>query len=1170
MKKLITFYVCGAILFFVSPIFVHAYTLVDYGTISTDTEWTIDKSPYLIQNNFTVPSGVTLTIDPGVVLKFTGGGDLYISGAVVANGTPDEKIYFTNIGDNSVGSLPDDFYNNLALGLFGIVIQGGTFSLTNGEIRNAEYGITIHGGGLSFNDVDIFGGYPNIDASYADLSMTNVDFDPQYSEYAFILGTRTNLTVNNLFIHDGENGIATNGGSVSISGTGLNISRMTRQAIVTYWGGVINLSDSTFSALYPGDGGSALSLTVGTSLTLASSTIVNVYGAAINVLNGSDVSLMNTTIASTTKGIEINNNVSGLPQYNPSAVNTIASSTIVNVDDDAIEVSHTNLVVSGSDISDASYGVQSDQSSVNVSSSSLTNISEYALANTDSSPLAIAENNYWGAPSGPYNPNSNPTGHGVSVSDNVDFSNWLGGDPTIPPPLPTCCSNVMFLPGIEGSRLYTPGTLIENELWEPNRDNDGKLLEFDANGNSINQNIYTKVGDVVDRAYKRFPIIRDLAPDIYTNFISDMDSLKSDGTINDWEPIAYDWRLPYDQILDSGKVAGDEISYLSATDSPYIIQELKRLARDSKTGKVTIVAHSNGGLLAKDLMIKLQAEGISNLVDKIVFVAVPQTGAPDAIGALLHGFGTSIPIPTFFSANEGRELAENMPMTYNLLPSQAYFDSVTTPVITYDATSTISLIESSIAQYGQSINSYDNFEKFLLGREGRAEPSYDDLTYPSLANQFLLDSAANTHSTLDNWTPPANIKLIQIAGWGDDTPSGIYYYQGVNHGEATLEYKPNLVVDGDGTVPVPSALATPTSPNVERYWLDLGKYNSDNKSDLSHGTIFNSQSLEDFLKNTIQNGTSSLPQYLSTTSPSNVSGEELRFFLHSASSTLDVYDDLGNHTGISSTTGLVEENISGTTYKTFGDVTLVTIPATHLSLASTSSSQTNSSTSNISKPENPAKVKNPKIKIVTTSNTSASVTIGVDDAVGNDILSSESFVDIPVSTSSVAEIDIATSTPEISDISSVNISDESNNSENFDVLPAESATTSSILVSDDVVNNKDNNVVTAETENNVSQAAYMNQVVFHPGGSAGKNISITKSQNTTNVELPFNTPIEVKNPGKQNVQRNIVTVTKPTPKNQNTQSAAIIEAVSKPSLNFIWSGLKSVFKSVTDFFGSIF
>jgi hypothetical protein len=42
-----------------------------------------------------------------------------------------------------------------------------------------------------------------------------------------------------------------------------------------------------------------------------------------------------------------------------------------------------------------------------------------------------AEHNSWGAPSGPYNPASNPDGQGDAVSDNVDYNPWL----------PACCGD---------------------------------------------------------------------------------------------------------------------------------------------------------------------------------------------------------------------------------------------------------------------------------------------------------------------------------------------------------------------------------------------------------------------------------------------------------------------------------------------------------------------------------------------------------------------------------------------------------------------------------------------------------------------------------------------------------------------------------------------------------
>ena len=63
--------------------------------ITTNTTWTIANSPYVINQDLNVTSGVTLTIEPGVIVKFKKNKSLTISGNLVAKGTASKPIVFT-------------------------------------------------------------------------------------------------------------------------------------------------------------------------------------------------------------------------------------------------------------------------------------------------------------------------------------------------------------------------------------------------------------------------------------------------------------------------------------------------------------------------------------------------------------------------------------------------------------------------------------------------------------------------------------------------------------------------------------------------------------------------------------------------------------------------------------------------------------------------------------------------------------------------------------------------------------------------------------------------------------------------------------------------------------------------------------------------------------------
>ncbi len=147
-----------------TPAVVHA-TYVE-GTITKDTIWTLIDSPFILSNDTTIDSTATLTIEPGVQVRFGANFSIIVNGAIVANGTEERKILFTTndplqqypwqtIQVN--GSQPSLFINCIVEGaLNGTTLEGGIADIEKCTFRsNVENGIAVHNGILLLQDSDV-------------------------------------------------------------------------------------------------------------------------------------------------------------------------------------------------------------------------------------------------------------------------------------------------------------------------------------------------------------------------------------------------------------------------------------------------------------------------------------------------------------------------------------------------------------------------------------------------------------------------------------------------------------------------------------------------------------------------------------------------------------------------------------------------------------------------------------------------------------------------------------------------------------------------------------------------------------------------------------------------------------------------------------------------------
>ncbi len=485
--------------------------------------------------------------------------------------------------------------------------------------------------------------------------------------------------------------------------------------------------------------------------------------------------------------------------------------------------------------------------------------------------------------------------------------------------------SVLFLPGTQASRLYDGDD--GNRLWEPSGNTDVGKLALDASGNSI-ENVQTK--DVIDE----IDVVPLLQSNIYKGFMSYLDGLVDTEVIEDWEPYAYDWRKSVFDVVENGSTYYDGTS---EGEQKYLVDLVEALAAESQNGKVAIIGHSNGGLLAKALMMKLEEEGKDDLIDSVVFVATPHLGTPKAIATVLHGHDQEKVGGLLVEDEVARTVIKNMPGAYALLPSEKYMEVASGPLVTFRDSS---VTQSLINFYGTTVSGIAEFVDFMNGAEGRAASGIP-INEPSVANTSLLLDALEDHAQkLDTWTAPEHVQVYEIVGTGLATIKSIEYREMTevlcppNSTSVTLacslpkKLKPYAQITNYGDETVISLSADGYFSDKVKVFLDFQKLRRvagiSLLSGYEHSNITETDSVQKLIGRILQRVSLDGVEFISDIPP--IFDESYNVISVHSPVKIKITDEDGNVTGIDSNNALKEE-IPGSSYFELGGSKYVVVPA---------------------------------------------------------------------------------------------------------------------------------------------------------------------------------------------------------------------------------------------------
>jgi pimeloyl-ACP methyl ester carboxylesterase len=968
---------------------VHADTVVPT-QLSATTTWTAAHSPYIVSSGLMIPAGTTLSIGPGVTIKVSG--EITVFGTLSAAGSAKQPTIFTSSDDKTRNT-------------WGLAVSGGQLLFSNAVFRHSGSGIYLGSASTTIASSQISDSV-SILASDGTLNIQNSDFENMASVLSAFnqsVVTISSTTIN----HISQNTAVAIYNSASATLSDVSMTDIGAVALAVYNQSHLTCNNCSIQESTTSPGSDSIAAYTGSTLALNDSTVLSSGANAALALY--DTTGVSSSTAFISNSVFNGGSGNGIAAYGGVTL-VLASTTIKNFSGNGIfAYNGASLAITSSDIEANNDGLNIfNEVSGFVASSTIKKNTSFGIESRTAMPFN-ARDNWWGDPTGPENSSTNLSGKGNPVSDDVDFIPWLNDSipsgaiaPSTPGSSePKCCSSIAFLPGMEASRLYEltaslpgsmlgsapgvmagsmPGTPSETRYWEPGLTTDTNVLDLNPDGTSIKKDIYTR--DIIDGGSV---LLGQFPYDVYQGLENHLTGLVTKGTIAAWQALPYDWRFAAD-IIASQPVA------LASKQSYSLISAIEQLAKSSKTGKVTLIAHSYGGLVAKELINLLAAKKESNLIDKLIFAATPALGTPEAIAAMLHGDDQAIGDGIILEAETARNLAKNMAMAYDLLPSPEYLSLAGGPVISFDPT--VDVVSNFRKIYGDSINSVSQLYSFLTGSDGRKQPQSADLADPAVLSAGLINSATTLHGGLDSWIAPAGISVYQIAGVGLQTLKGLLYtsIQSCLSGQLglgqlvcnspQLDHQPIETDQGDGTVVVQSATEY---PKAETFYFDLDKYDAGTGLNTSHQSILEASESQNLIDSIIRGSENSFASaYISRTLPA--SNPIITIGVHSPVS-LSVEDASGRYTGLapnqptSSDLVLVHNGIPNSKYFEFGEGKYVVVPAAG----------------------------SYKVGVVGTNiagQKSGTFTLTIDQSVNGVTLASTTFSRVPVSSSTIARMNI--------------------------------------------------------------------------------------------------------------------------------------------------------------------